>query len=95
MPPNSPIDPFEAARNRGGTPDIRVEWSVRDMQRLRPDWTPQQCAEFLHRHRATFATAMLQTGLIALKAMAADPRFLSIPPPSGHGRDSREPTQKS
>ena len=67
----APIDPFAAARARPVSPDITVEWTLRDMQGLRPDWTAQQCEAFLRQHRETFAVAMLQTGLILLKSMAA------------------------
>lgn len=72
-----PINPFEAARTRPIDPDIRVGWSVRDLQMLRPDWTEEQCQAFLLRHARQFAAGMIRMGLAVLAEMANDPHFTS------------------
>ena len=86
-PRRSPINPFEAARKRPSTPDIRVGWSTHDLQILRPDWTPRQCERFMLRHGQKFAAGMVRLGLSVLASMADDPRFTDgiIPPQSGNG----------
>lgn len=76
-PRRSPINPFEAALRRRTAPEIRVSWSLKDMQMLRPDWTSIQCELFLRRHTAKFAAGMIRMGLALLAEMAADPHFTS------------------
>jgi hypothetical protein len=74
-PRRSPINPFEAALRRRAAPEIRVCWTLNDMQNLRPDWTAFQCDMFLRRHTTKFAAAMIRVGLELLASMAADPEF--------------------
>ena len=71
----SPINPFEAAMRRAQAPDIRVEWSLGDMQLLRPDWTAEQCAAFMRRHAHKFAAGMIRVGLTMLASMSNDARY--------------------
>jgi hypothetical protein len=80
---------------RPTTPDIRVGWSVHDLQLLRPDWTAAQCERFMLRHAQRFAAGMVRLGLSVLASMAAEPRFSEgiVPPGSsnGDGKDGPHP----
>jgi hypothetical protein len=72
-----PVDPFAAARVRKPT-EITVEWTVADIQSMRPDWTPRECEEFMQRIAARFAAGILALGLSLIRALATDPRFGAI-----------------
>lgn len=68
------LNVFEAAIARPSS-DVTIGWTARDVQRLRPDWNPHECEEFLRGVASRFAHGMLRMGLSLLQELSVDPRF--------------------
>lgn len=70
----SPIDPSAAARARKST-DITVVWTAADVRSVRPDWSPNQCHEFLSRIQGQFAVGVLRLGMSLIHTLSLDPNY--------------------
>ena len=44
----------------------QVKWTEEDVQELRPDWTPDKCAQLLEKHGSFIEDAMIDEGWKAL-----------------------------
>jgi len=47
----------------------KVAWQVGDIQELKPDWTDDQCLEFLINNQRHIQDAMIQQGWVAIETL--------------------------